>query len=269
MKDSTLAAARALRDARTKVAASPTLLWDQVSLASVVVAGGTPAAIVRASDFVVPTGATWTIRQVVLTGFAPTTNPSASVTVAVLADNAGSPGAVLWQATLTPVSTAPHLNLFGLEYGDNTFVLPTPLVLSSGRYWLKSDCSVETFLCALHPVIGLPSYETNSGSSSWTLDDDWDTAFALSGTSETPESATTDLGTTVDGLGLPAGTTTSLRTKLARALDAMSRGDVAAACNALADFISEVKAISGKKLTVAQAQALIAEANRIRGLLGC
>jgi len=240
-----------------------------VSLASVAIVGGTPAAIVRASDFAVPTGATWTIQQVVLTGYAPTPNPSASVTVAVLADNASSPGAVLWQATLTPVSSAPHFEVFGLEYSDNTFVLPTPLVLSSGRYWLKSDCSVETFLCALHPIIGLPSYETNSGSSSWTLDDDWDTAFALSGTSETPESATTDLGTTVDGLGLPAGTTTSLRTKLARALDAMSRGDVAAACNALADFISEVKAISGKKLTVAQAQALIAEANRIRGLLGC
>ena len=52
-------------------------------------------------------------------------------------------------------------------------------------------------------------------------------------------------------------------------LDALAANDTDCACQALQTLINAVTAQSGKKLTVAQAEAVIAEAMRIRGLIGC
>ena len=46
-------------------------------------------------------------------------------------------------------------------------------------------------------------------------------------------------------------------------------GNTATACTKLADFINECNAQSGKKLSVEQADELIARANDIRASLGC
>jgi hypothetical protein len=61
----------------------------------------------------------------------------------------------------------------------------------------------------------------------------------------------------------------SLASKVQVALNYVGMGDKADACSTLADFMSEVQAQSGKKLTVAQANSLLANAARIRAVLGC
>ena len=66
--------------------------------------------------------------------------------------------------------------------------------------------------------------------------------------------------------GLPPGE--SLESKVRVALNDVTTGQPGA-CGVLADFMSEVKAQSGKKLTVAQANSLLAVAARIRAVLGC
>ncbi len=73
----------------------------------------------------------------------------------------------------------------------------------------------------------------------------------------------------VEGFGLPFGTTNSLTVKLRHALDAYNAGDTATACSALAAFINQAGAQSGKKLTAQQATEIRTEAAAIRTVLGC
>lgn len=61
----------------------------------------------------------------------------------------------------------------------------------------------------------------------------------------------------------------SLAAHVERAGAALAAGDTAGACRALESFLSEVEAQSGKQLTVAQAEALTADANRIKAVAGC
>lgn len=84
-----------------------------------------------------------------------------------------------------------------------------------------------------------------------------------------PSGRITDLIALVRGFGLPNGIQTSLVVKLQDAIAALNTGDTATACMALADFINEVNAQSGKKLTVQQAQQLLQSATTIRGIIGC
>ena len=74
-----------------------------------------------------------------------------------------------------------------------------------------------------------------------------------------------DLLADVQGVG-PGN---SLAAKVQRARAALAAGDRAGACAALDSFLAEVQAQSGKKLTTAQAQALAADANRIKVVIGC
>jgi hypothetical protein len=76
----------------------------------------------------------------------------------------------------------------------------------------------------------------------------------------------------VETYNLHQGITNSLDSKLSnahQALDAASAGDLEAACGLLNAFINEVYAQADKKLTVQQADTLIAEATRIAAVLGC
>jgi HYR domain/Carboxypeptidase regulatory-like domain len=56
---------------------------------------------------------------------------------------------------------------------------------------------------------------------------------------------------------------------LQNALDSLNAGNTGAACNQMSAFINQVQAQSGKKLTVAQANQLIASAAQIKGAIGC
>jgi Putative Ig domain/VHL beta domain/Thrombospondin type 3 repeat len=57
--------------------------------------------------------------------------------------------------------------------------------------------------------------------------------------------------------------------KLQAARDLIAKGNNTAACGPIGAFISLAQAQSGKKLTLAQANGLIAQANAVRALLGC
>ena len=76
-------------------------------------------------------------------------------------------------------------------------------------------------------------------------------------------------GVLVNSFGLPKGLQTSLHAKLQHALEAINADDKATACSDLAAFINEVRAQSGKKLSVSQANQLIAAVQQARTAMGC
>jgi hypothetical protein len=73
----------------------------------------------------------------------------------------------------------------------------------------------------------------------------------------------------VTGSGLPAGLTAALNSTLDAALVDVSADQTAAACGSLGAFENEVEAQTGKKLSGAQAAALIEQAQNIQSTLGC
>jgi hypothetical protein len=84
----------------------------------------------------------------------------------------------------------------------------------------------------------------------------------------TPAQAIADLMVLVASFQLHHGIANSLDTKLQAALDALNGGNPVGAVSALQDFVNEVEAQSGKKkLTTAQADQLIAAAQRIIAVL--
>jgi hypothetical protein len=84
-----------------------------------------------------------------------------------------------------------------------------------------------------------------------------------------PEEAIGDLRETIGGLGLPAGTFTSLDAKLRAALNALDAGDEALACAALSDVIDFANAQRGKKISGTQADMIVEAATDIRDEIGC
>jgi hypothetical protein len=78
-----------------------------------------------------------------------------------------------------------------------------------------------------------------------------------------------DLIALVNGLNIHQGIQNSLLAKLNAAAAALAADNTATACTKLQDFINECNAQSGKKLSVEQADELIARANEIRASLGC
>jgi len=71
----------------------------------------------------------------------------------------------------------------------------------------------------------------------------------------------------VRALGLPSNVTGGLVAKLLDAAAALDRGKVRPAIGKLGDFINQVEALRGKRLTQAQADDLRAAAERILAIL--
>ena len=79
-----------------------------------------------------------------------------------------------------------------------------------------------------------------------------------------------DLIAKVQGLpGVSASLKNALIVKLQAAQNFLNQGNITSACVSLNDFISLVKAQSGKGLTVAQATDLQADATRVKAVIGC
>jgi hypothetical protein len=78
-----------------------------------------------------------------------------------------------------------------------------------------------------------------------------------------------DLITLVQSFNLHDGTEASLISKAQDALAAIAASDTATACDSLTAFINASQAQSGKKLTAAQTQQLVAAATTIKTDLGC
>jgi Tol biopolymer transport system component len=81
-----------------------------------------------------------------------------------------------------------------------------------------------------------------------------------------------DLSTIVRAINLKQGIANSLDAKLQDVRDALSSmngGNSMAACNKLDAALNEIRAQSGKDITVAQAADLIADINRVKLVIGC
>lgn len=81
--------------------------------------------------------------------------------------------------------------------------------------------------------------------------------------------ATQNIISQIGSLNLPAGTTTSLDAKLQAAISSFNAGDCLTAKSQLTAFINEVSAQSGKKISVADANTLISEAQNLLNSLPC
>jgi hypothetical protein len=75
--------------------------------------------------------------------------------------------------------------------------------------------------------------------------------------------------TRIESYLLPKGIANSFITKLEHARASLEAGDTGTACAELQAFINHAQAQSGKKLTVEQAAALVAEVEALRARLGC
>ena len=87
-----------------------------------------------------------------------------------------------------------------------------------------------------------------------------------------PSAQTAALITLIQSFNLAQGTSNSLEMKLRNVLDALNgtnTGKTGNACKQLVAFINSVQAQSGKELTTAQANQLIASANQVRAANGC
>jgi hypothetical protein len=76
----------------------------------------------------------------------------------------------------------------------------------------------------------------------------------------------------VQGFNLAQGIENSLDTKLQNVLGALNAavsGNVGSVCSQLGAFLNETTAQSGKKLTIAQANQLVARAQQIGAVIGC
>lgn len=78
-----------------------------------------------------------------------------------------------------------------------------------------------------------------------------------------------DLRDYIVGLDLQRGTKTSLRVKVEAARVAVAFGATEFACDSLQSLINQSNAQRGKKLTIEQADRIIADATRIQNVLGC
>ena len=79
----------------------------------------------------------------------------------------------------------------------------------------------------------------------------------------------TDLQAKVQSLPIDPTTRKNLQSILQTAQTALGKGDVRATCDKLTSFVSQVQALSGKKITTPAADGLLADARRIKAVLGC
>lgn len=99
----------------------------------------------------------------------------------------------------------------------------------------------------------------------------YDAAGISQGFIAAPPAATllADLYELIESFALPKGIANSFLVKVKAASNAVAAGDIKAACGNLKALINHAEAQSGKKLTVAQANQIIAAAEAIRLSLGC
>ena len=81
--------------------------------------------------------------------------------------------------------------------------------------------------------------------------------------------AVTDLRATLAEMTIQPGVKNALDAHLRAALEAIDQGDTAEACDTLQSFIDQVNALTGKKISAAQALVLLEEARIARLILDC
>ena len=246
------------------------VLWDQSGGTSDHMWVGDGINALMADDFIVGTGSTWRISEVMLSGMV------LKIPIAFEIARSAGPnpsGDVIHNYALPPFASVPSLCAPTCGLRDYLFKLPTPLVLEPGHYWLVVVTAGNPFLWHDRPPISSTERPV------WRLDEAFggawvgltsnDLSFALYGADRTPVEYAEELTTTIQQFNLHQGTANSLNAKLRAALTSLENGDTNGACSALQDLINESNAQSGKKLTEDQASAIGGRAAFIRELIGC
>ena len=113
-----------------------------------------------------------------------------------------------------------------------------------------------------------PDFPTTAGAFQTSFGGGFEDAFVVK-IGSSPAEQLTDVGTLIQGFGLPHGMANSLLAKVGAAQASLAVGDTTGACDALQALINEAQAQSGQHLTAAQATAIIVAAQAIRTALGC
>jgi phosphatidate phosphatase APP1 len=119
------------------------------------------------------------------------------------------------------------------------------------------------------PVVTLPPGDYNVTISTARLGKHAATSITVPVRVPTAAERIKDLDKRVKNAGLPAGTEHSLRQKLEHAHERLTQGKVVAACNSLAAFMNQVRALRGQKIPASKARQFIADARSIRHQLHC
>lgn len=102
------------------------------------------------------------------------------------------------------------------------------------------------------------------------IDQDGDTqSYTATVSVQSAQQGTTDLRGAITTAPLSPDIRKALLSKLDAALRAIAKGNTATACTALADFMNQVRAQSGKAIETATADAWLLTANQLRTALGC
>jgi hypothetical protein len=112
--------------------------------------------------------------------------------------------------------------------------------------------STKSLSVGSHSIIAVYNGDSNFATSS---------SSAITQTVLTPAQAINNLKTAVNNLNIPSGG--GLIAKLDAAFNSLAKGNTNAAVNQLNAFINQVNAQSGKQLTVAKANDLIAQVQAI------
>lgn len=191
-----------------------------------------------------------------------------SFNLVLYGDSAGLPGAMLASRSVTAAVTDTGVDLGG----ERVYLFDAgidALALAAGNsYWFSAvnTGTQDTFRWA-RGTAGLSSAVDNC--CSWVLDDDparTPLNFSLhSATAPATGPTLQQLLTDVTGIG-PGK---SLANKLALAQTYLDVPDVQAACAVLSDFLNEVRAQKGKRLSTESADKLTADAGAIMTDIGC
>ncbi len=179
-------------------------------------------------------------------------NAQGAFNLTAISFRVGETGTIMHLGVLSP---AP-----GEQYWDNVVRTPEDAFqayLGSGNVFqrITLPTSAEILIYLVDNLLG---------------DNRWDNGGSLVVRVESADAQVNDLIARVRSFSLePRGIETSLVAKLTNALAALNAGDLATACGLLNDFLNEVRAQAGKKITDAQAAELITAANQIMGVIGC
>lgn len=163
--------------------------------------------------------------------------------------------------TVTGTKTlSPDLGFFGgcsTDAGGHPFPFFTGFLRYSAQISASGGPATDEGISSVTVTRVAPS--TTSPTSDPTFDETFSSAVERIGS----------VGTLIMGLGLPQGTATSLLAKVAAAQASLASGNLTAACNQLQALIHEAEAQSGKKLSIPQADAIIATTRGAMSIAGC
>lgn len=114
-------------------------LYDQLLIDGGITSITTGDSAFLADEFVVPNGASWTVGQVVISGRMQADFPD--LPLSIRADDGGKPGAVVATASVAVAPADSVVNPYPCcaSIKDYLFMLPTPVTLAPGTYWLVAE----------------------------------------------------------------------------------------------------------------------------------